>query len=216
MINALISGKQSIGQEGDSPKGKRALNRAKLLRTGAELLSQQSYASTGVDHIIAQAGLTKGTFYHYFKSKEQFACEVVDLYADYFNQKLDAYLLNDAVPPLERLSAYVDDSIRAMRRDRFKRTCLIGNLSQELGGQASVLVTTLKTGLSGWEKRLAACLSQAQASGEVADTADVNELATIFWMGWQGALMQARLFRCADPIELFFKAYLKLVKYQWQ
>ncbi|HEY7804533.1 MAG TPA: TetR/AcrR family transcriptional regulator, partial [Orrella sp.] len=144
MINALISGKHKIDDGAQAPKGKRALNRAKLLRTGAELLSEQSYACTGVDHIIVKTGLTKGTFYHYFKSKEQFVLEVVDLYADYFNQKLDAYLLNDSQPPLERLSAYVGDTIRTMKRDKFTRTCLIGNLSQELGGHDSALVDALK------------------------------------------------------------------------
>ena len=211
MINALISGKQKIDDGAQAPKGKRALNRAKLLRTGAELLSEQSYACTGVDHIIVKTGLTKGTFYHYFKSKEQFALEVVDLYADYFNQKLDTYLLNDSQPPLERLSAYVSDTIRTMKRDRFTRTCLVGNLSQELGGHDSALVDALKAAFAGWQQRVAICLDEAQARGDISEVADTHELAALFWMGWEGALMQARLFKRADPIQSFFEGYMKVV-----
>jgi len=207
MENPITFSPQNTGDVVQSRKERRALNRTRLLRTGAEFLSQQSYAATGVDQIIAQAGLTKGTFYHYFVSKEQFALEVVDLYANYFNQRLDAYLLNDATDPLERLSGYVSDSIRSLERDNFKRSCLVGNLSQELGAQDSALVPALEAALAGWQRRVAACLRQAQARAEVASHLDAEELSAFFWMGWEGALLQAKLLKRAEPLSLFFKQF---------
>jgi len=196
----------------DRPPTKRELNRAKLLRTGTELLSRQSYTATGVDHVIKEAGLTKGTFYHYFKSKELFALEVVQQYAGYFNDKLDTYLLNETDPPLERLAAYVHDSIKTLKRHDFVRACVVGNLSQELGASDSVLVKALQETFLGWERRVAACLDEARARGDISDTADVQALATLFWMGWEGALMQARLFKRPDPIRVFFDGYIKMVQ----
>jgi len=208
MDNAFLAKQPAI----DRAPSKRELNRAKLLRTGTELLSRQSYAATGVDHVIKQAGLTKGTFYHYFKSKELFALEVVQQYADYFNDKLDTYLLNETEPPLERLAAYVHDSIKTLKRHNFARACVVGNLSQELGAGDSVLVDALQGTFLGWEQRVAVCLDEARARGDIKDCADVDALATLFWMGWEGALMQARLFKRPDPIHAFFDGYIKMVR----
>ena len=198
----------------DRSPSKREVNRDKLLRTGTELLSRQSYAATGVDLVIKEAGLTKGTFYHYFKGKEWFALEVVQQYAAYFNDKLDTYLLNEAEPPLERLAAYVHDSIKTLKRHDFVRACVVGNLSQELGAIDSVVVDALQETFLGWEQRVEACLEEARARGDIKATADVTALATLFWMGWEGALMQARLFKRPDPIRVFFDGYIKMVRQQ--
>jgi TetR/AcrR family transcriptional repressor of nem operon len=192
-----------------SPVKRRDENRNRLLRTGADLLSRQSYAATGVDNVIQQAGLTKGTFYHYFKSKERFALEVVQLYAEHFDRKLDRYLIHSEAAPLNRLIAYVRDAVTAMDRDRYARGCLVGNLTQELGANVPLLASALELAFEGWQKRVADCLSLACERGDIKAASDPESLAMLFWAGWEGALLRAKLMQQRKPIDVFFESYLK-------
>lgn len=191
------------------PVKRRDENRHKLLRTGADLLSRQSYAATGIDHVIRQAGLTKGTFYHYFKSKELFALEVVQLYAEHFNQKLDRYLVHSEAAPLDRLAAYVRDAVTAMDRDRYTRGCVVGNLTQELGANVPILASALELAFEGWQRRLAECLLLAHEQGDIKTNSDPAALAMLFWVGWEGALLRAKLMQKRKPLDVFFESYLK-------
>jgi TetR/AcrR family transcriptional repressor of nem operon len=54
-----------------------------------------------------------------------------------------------------------------------------------------------------WEARLAACLDAAQAAGQISKDADCRQLAAAFWIGWEGAVLRAKLERSAHPLETF-------------
>ena len=121
---------------GRPPKvdGSRLATRERLVRAGIEILTEQGFASTGIDAVLKRVGVPKGSFYHYFASKEAFGHAVIEGYAAYFARKLDRWLLDATRSPLERLRDFVADGKAGLRRFEFRRGCLIGNLGQELGG----------------------------------------------------------------------------------
>ncbi len=182
--------------------------RKQLIRAGMALLTGQGLVATGLDGLLKQAGVPKGSFYHYFDSKDAFGRAVLESYATYFRLRLDRRLLDKNLPPLERLAAFVRDAGTGMARYGFQRGCLVGNLGQEITLLPGDYRELLENILQDWQQRVAACLELARQQGQLAATADCGQLAQFFWIGWEGAVMRARLVREASPLEIFFQGFL--------
>ncbi len=103
--------------------------RQALIRSGLEVLTETGYLAAGIDAVIKNIAV--GSFYHCFKSKEAFGLAVLAAYGDFFAHKLDKFLLDDAVPPLERMAAFVRHASQGMEKFQFRRGCTVGNLLQE-------------------------------------------------------------------------------------
>jgi len=177
--------------------------REALVRCGVEIFTEKGFNSTGVEEVLKRVGVPKGSFYHYFASKEEFGLAVIDAYAAYFARKLDRWLLPRERAPLARVADFVADACVGMRRFDFRRGCLVGNLGQEMCALNDVYRERLDAVLRDWEARLAACLRVAQQAGELAADADCDGLASFFWIGWEGAVLRAKLVRGSAPLDLF-------------
>lgn len=179
-----------------------------LIRCGMELLTEQGFSATGLDAVLKRATVPKGSFYHYFESKDAFGAAVMDAYDDYFKRKLDRWLLNEERPPLDRLADFIADASKGMRKHRFTRGCLVGNLSQELGVLPSGFRERLDAILLGWQARVARCLEAAQDEGRISAALDPEQLAEFFWIAWEGAVLRARLVQSDRPLITFITAFL--------
>lgn len=200
------------------PRGRPARNgldyadtRALLIRRGIEILTSQGVSATALDDVLKSIKVPKGSFYHYFESKDAFVAAALDAYGEYFARKLKRHFSNEALTPLARLSAFVDDACGGMERHHYTRGCLVGNLGQEVNVLDETLRLRLEAILVDWERRLAACLSAAASSGEVAADVDSAALAHAFWVGWEGAILRARLSRSVLPMQAFFTLFMSAV-----
>ena len=168
-----------------------------------EIFTEKGFASTGLDEVLKRSGVPKGSFYHYFASKDDFGHAVIEAYASYFANKLDRRLLDATRPPLERLRDFIADAKDGMQRHAFRRGCLIGNMGQELGTTRDTFRTLLEEVFRDWQARVARCLDDARANGDLAPDCDCASLAEFFWIGWEGAILRAKLVRDLAPIDLF-------------
>lgn len=200
---------QTPRRRGRPPKQREALGdtRELLLRAGLEVLTEKGFSATGIDEILGRAGVPKGSFYHYFASKEAFGLGLIERYGEFFARKLDRHLDNRSLPPLARLHAFVDDAKAGMARLGYRRGCLIGNLGQEMGSLPESFRARLQETFEDWQVRFSACLKEAQEAGEVARSADTDQLAAFFWIGWEGAVLRAKLEQSARPLEVFAAFY---------
>ena len=185
--------------------------REALLHAGMALLTEQGFLATGIDAVLKQVGVPKGSFYHYFASKEAFGRAVLQRSGAYFAAKLDRWLLDDSRPPLARLTDFVDDARAGMARYAWRRGCLVGNLGQEVTQLPEGFREQLDAVLRDWQARLAACLRAAQREGSLAATVDCDELAAFFWIGWEGAVLRARLVQDDAPLATFIRGFLALL-----
>jgi len=182
--------------------------KAELIRSGLEQLTQSGFASSGIDQILKKVKVPKGSFYHYFASKEAFGQAVIENYAKYFANKLDVSLLDESYSPLTRISNFVDDAKMGMIRHHFKRGCLVGNLGQEIELLPNSYRQQLIDIFHCWQQRLANCLKMAQMQGEISATADCELLAEYFWIGWEGAVSRAKLVQDTKPLENYFNHFI--------
>lgn len=185
--------------------------RDRLIRCGVELCTESGFQATGIELVLRQVGVPKGSFYHYFRSKHEFGLAVIDSYADYFTSKLQRLLSDETVPPLLRLQNFVMEARSGMERHAFRRGCLVGNLGQELAGLDEEFRERLEGVLRIWEHHTAQCFREAQASGDLDENTDVDKLASFFWIGWEGAILRAKLTRSHDPMVLFSELFFEQV-----
>lgn len=201
-------------RRGRPPKTERefADTRDALIRSGLEVITEMGYLSAGIDAVIKNISVPKGSFYHYFASKQDFGMAVLTSYGAFFAHKLDKFLLNDALAPLQRIGAFVDHAGQSMARFEFKRGCLVGNLLQEAPLLPDDFPEKLKAILQEWESRVARCLEEAQRVDGINSGTPPAQLAEIFWSGWEGAVMRAKLFRSAEPLNQFWAYFQKNIQ----
>jgi TetR/AcrR family transcriptional repressor of nem operon len=180
-----------------------------LIRCGVEILTEQGFMATGIDAILKRVGVPKGSFYHYFASKEAFGLAVLDSYASYFARRLDRWLLDESLSPLERLAGFVQHSKTSMARHDYRRGCLVGNMGQEVSALPSGFREVLERTFLDWQRRLSVCFEAAKAAGELPRQADTTELAAYFWIGWEGAVLRARLVQGDAPLNTFIGGFLR-------
>lgn len=113
------------------PSATQSESREKLLAAATHLIRSRGYTATRVDDICAAAGLSKGSFFHHFRSKEDLALAA----AEHWNQwtgELFASAPYHALPdPLERVLAYIDFRKSLLRGELPEFTCLMGTMVQE-------------------------------------------------------------------------------------
>jgi TetR/AcrR family transcriptional repressor of nem operon len=186
--------------------------REALCDAGVAALTEKGFSATGIDEILRSVGVPKGSFYHFFESKEAFGAELISRYAEYFARKLDRFLLDEKLTPLARIEGFCADAERGMRRYGFRRGCLVGNLGQEMGALPESFRAQLVEVLQDWQGRMAACLELARAVREIPARADCAQWAAFFWVGWEGAVLRAKLERKAAPLRLFSELFLTGVR----
>lgn len=196
-------------RRGRPPKVERDFTdtRQELIRSGLEVLTETGYLSAGIDAVIKNIAVPKGSFYHCFKSKQEFGMAVLAAYGDFFVHKLDKFLTDTQRSPLQRMAAFVHHAGQGMAKYDFRRGCLVGNLLQETPLLPEAFPARLKAILADWETRVATCLDEAKVCGELPPDAASRELARVFWSGWEGAVMRAKLFRSVEPLDQYWKFF---------
>lgn len=188
-------------------RSERAMDRGDTKRAlvwcGTELLTERGFQVTGIDEVLKRVGVPKGSFYHFFANKHEFGEAVIQNYVEYYARKM-ARIFDVATPsPLSRLRAFVEDAKRGMLKYGYRRGCLIGNLGQELASLDDAFREQLEAVLIAWERRVEDVLRQAIAAGELAPHSDAAAISRFFWIGWEGAVLRAKLTRNADPLNQF-------------
>ena len=178
-------------------------NRDRILDAGLKVMFRKGYGGAGVRDIVAEAPAPQGSFTNHFRSKEEFAREVLDLYFEGL-KRLVAETLGDAArSPRERLRRYLDIITHRLASAEFARGCLIGDFSLEAAPQSEMLRTRLAEIFAKWRSLFAACIAEGQAAGELAGTFAPEDLAEFLLSSWEGAVLRMKVERNAEPLERF-------------
>lgn len=177
--------------------------RERIIRAGAAIMHVQGYAGTGLKEILDAAGAPKGSFYHYFPSKEAFALAVIEHYEAMLREIGRPALAAEGLACRERLALFVARYRESQAEGGFRRGCPIGNLVLEMAGQSEVLGKRLAVSLEGLTRYFARLIETGQASGEIETTLDAAEAAGFLAGAWQGALLRMKAVRDDAPLATF-------------
>jgi TetR/AcrR family transcriptional repressor of nem operon len=123
-------------------------SKTKLLNAALNVIRAKGYAATTVDDICHAAGVTKGSFFHHFESKDDLALSAAAHWGEMTEGFFAAAPYHEAKDPLERLLGYVDFRGEILRGDLPDYTCLLGTLVQETYGTHPDIRAACDRGLS--------------------------------------------------------------------
>ena len=176
-----------------------------ILKSGAEIIHLKGFNHTGIQEILNRAGVPKGSFYNYFKSKEDFGLQVIDFYIEQFSLMIKKFLDDGSLSPLEKIKGILDRFLEFFKSRDYAYGCPIGNLSQEMGDLSPAFRKKLNEALDRITVGYAGILSEAQKAGEISDQIDVKETANFIVSSWHGALIRMKVVQNLEPLENHFK-----------
>lgn len=180
--------------------------RQRLLETGMSLLLERGYHDLGVQAVLTEARVPKGSFYHHFRSKEEFGIACIDLYMEAVHQGLDQCLLDESTPPLQRIRNFFEGTVESYRGQGYLG-CLLGGLGQELSGVSETFRAKVEACFAAIADRLAECLERARMQGSLAPDTDSRQLAELLVNCWEGAALRCRLSRSPAPLHAMLDFY---------
>ncbi len=175
--------------------------REQILDCGVSLLMTQGYHGTGLNEILAQVKVPKGSFYNYFASKEDFGAEVIVHYIQPFISRLETHLHTPEQDALTALRHYFSELIAVVEENNFKGGCLLGNLMGEIGDTSEVCRLALQAAVSRYRDLLQQGLFTAQQQGTIRLDKSAQEMADLLTDAWQGALLRMKIELSIVPLQ---------------
>lgn len=186
---------------------KRTHNKDDIVQVGLDLVLSRGFNATGVEAILKQANIPKGSFYNFFSSKEEFALAIIDKFVADRVEVFSPILSDQSLPPLERVKKSFETLIETFKGADCSKGCLIGNLGQEMSDQFENVRQRLDKSLQEWTKGVSRLLLQAQKENAI--TADMNTdmLAENLISSFQGALLCSKVKKSPEPLKNFIHLY---------
>jgi len=179
-----------------------------LLEAGLVMLLRHGYNDLGIQALLSATSTPKGSFYHHFKDKEDFALQVIDRYMQEVHAGLDLCLGDSDRPPLERVRHFFELTRQSYRNEGYMG-CLLGGLGQELSGVNEVFRRKVEWCFSKIAERIAECLEDARKNGDIPAESDPCSMASLLVDCWEGAALRSRLQGDAAPLTAMLDFYFQ-------
>ncbi|MFZ4876035.1 TetR/AcrR family transcriptional regulator [Janthinobacterium sp. Mn2066] len=187
--------------------------RQHILDTGKAIITRKGFAGVGLSEILTAADVPKGSFYHYFKSKELFGEAMLADYVIRYLAEMDSVLGQPGQSAAQSLmdywaswTTYEPDGSACDCR------CLVVKLSSEVADMSEAMRVTLLDGTNRIVARLAVCIERAQADGSLPAVADPAHMALTLYQLWLGAAMLTKLRRDTSALQAAWQATLGMLQ----
>jgi TetR/AcrR family transcriptional repressor of nem operon len=187
--------------------------REKILTSAQALIELRGYSALGVAEICKAAGVPKGSFYHFFESKEALALAVIDEHWAVQLRDWTRVLGSDA-EPLQRLRQLFEETAAAQRAGQQScgtvSGCLFGNLTLELSNQTEAIRDRLQQIFDAQVDLVDTVVTEALEDGEVA-VPDTREAARSVVAQLEGQVLFAKLYNDTRPLDALWSNCLALL-----
>jgi TetR/AcrR family transcriptional regulator, transcriptional repressor for nem operon len=184
--------------------------RTLLLSYGLRSFMTRGYAATGVNDLLKLLQLSKGTFYHYFESKEAFCVACLDFYKETLISQWLAPLIKNKYTPLNRMRIALLYAMNYMESHQYDPGCFVGATAHEMAVASPIIKNALEDLWRHWEEAHKTVIVEAIAQGELSISASrVDALASAYCLQMQGALVESKMTQSLRPFRvlhwLFFE-----------
>ena len=174
-----------------------------ILKVGAEIVHNKGFNNTGILEILKGAGVPKGSFYFYFRNKEDFGLQLIDFYAEVLMTKLESFASRTELSPLGRLQVFFAEFSEIFERNQCRGGCPIGNMAQEMGDLNEAFRVRLQLVFIRVQSMMVELLDQAREAGEVDSGLQSEDVAGFILNSWQGAILQMKVAKSTEPLKTF-------------
>jgi TetR/AcrR family transcriptional repressor of nem operon len=187
--------------------------RQRLLDTAEKLFYARSYEDVGVQEICREAGVKKGSFYHFFPSKRDLTLAILDASWNRYRETMLAQVFAGDIPPLQRIERLLDSQYRHHKavKDATGQVmgCPYGNLAGEMSTQDEGIRERLKRIFRDLEAPIEEVLNEAMATGDLAEL-DSRATAGAMVAYLEGLTLMAKTWNDPEIVRVLGPAMLKL------
>ena len=174
--------------------------RQHIIDVAKSLMTVKGYTAVGLTEVLTTAGVPKGSFYHYFKSKEEFGQALLEEYFAEYLGRVDG-LMNAQGNGAERLVGYFRYWAETQGADVPEEKCLVVKLGAEVCDFSEDMRNVLLVGTDQIIQRISGCIENGRADGSITSTMLTDELAQSLYQLWLGASLLAKVNKSTKPFE---------------
>lgn len=183
-----------------------------ILKKGLELILKKGYYGTGIQEIADTAGIPKGSFYNYFKSKEQFAIELLEESTSALQKQLDRVLNDQTIPSIKRLERLHKGVTYGYIKEGFISFGYLASiLSLEMASTDSPITKAINRAFDRIKEPLSHCLQEAKETGDIDPSFDIDKLTEFIQNAWYGALVRTKASKTVIPLDIFYEISMTLI-----
>ncbi|HLY43373.1 MAG TPA: TetR/AcrR family transcriptional regulator [Terracidiphilus sp.] len=167
-------------------------SKKRILDAALHVIRAKGYSATRVEDVCEAAGLTKGSFFHHFDSKEELAIAAADYWSEVTAAAFETAPYHDPPDPLNRLLAYIDFRKALLQGELPDFTCLVGTMTQEVYDTHPAIREACERSISGHAKTLVADIDEAIRERGMKPDWTAESLALYTQATIQGAFVLAK------------------------
>lgn len=180
--------------------------RQQIIDVAKKIILGKGFSAVGLNEILMAANVPKGSFYHYFASKEAFGQAMLE---DYFNDYIGTVkaVLQDAnLSHAERLSAYFSHWLSTQLSDTTQDKCLVVKLSGEVTDLSEAMRQTLQTGTQNVIDLLQTCINEGVVTDALHLTQSPETIAKELYYMWLGATLMTKVNHTREALDCAMQA----------
>jgi len=185
----------------------------KIIQTGAQIIHRKGYNHTGIQEVLKAAGVPKGSFYFYFKNKEDFGLHVIDFFNNMLLEMVEPVISDKSISPVQRLENLFDMFIEMFKTLDYTCGCPIGNLSQEMGDLSPAFSAKLTESVKLMVQMYKDILDEAKDKGQINKRINTRETADFIVSSWHGSLIRMKIVKGLESLELHKRFILNALQY---
>jgi TetR/AcrR family transcriptional repressor of nem operon len=170
-----------------------------ILDVGQRIMAAKGYSAVGLNEILATAGVPKGSFYHYFGSKDAFGEALLESYFTTYLQELDQILALPDQTMAQRLLTYWETWQHTQSFEDCQGKCLAVKLGVEVADLSEAMRAVLKRGTAGITDRLAQAIETGIAEGSLQVSGEPHAIAQSLYQLWVGASVMVKITKSVQP-----------------
>lgn len=186
--------------------------RQHILDTGKMVIVGKGFSAVGLAEILNAAKVPKGSFYHYFKSKEVFGEALLEDYFAGYNQRLQSLFSDKSMTAAARLMTYWSRWQDAQEGDDLTGKCLVVKLSAEVADLSELMRNALKQGTEKLIAQLTACIKEGIQDGSLSASLIPEQCALALYELWLGATLLTKLRRDSSALDQAMLTTCKLLE----
>jgi len=175
--------------------------RSMILATGQKIMSRKGFSGVGLTEILSEAGVPKGSFYHYFASKDAFGEAMLSTYFEAYHADMDELFSKPGLTGAERLMLYFAAWRENQSAFECQGRCLAVKLGAEVADLSEPMRMALKTGTNGIISRMTRAVEDGIADGSLCVAERAADVATSLYYLWLGASVMVKIVRTHEPFE---------------
>jgi TetR/AcrR family transcriptional regulator, transcriptional repressor for nem operon len=175
--------------------------RQSILDTAQRIVAQKGFAAVGLNEVLAEAGVPKGSFYYYFTSKDAFGEAMMQSYFDDYLTTMDRIVADTDKSSAEHLMRYWQNFYETQIVDDCQGRCLVVKLGAEVSDLSETMRVAMKVGTTAIVDRVEQMIISGIVDGSVSVDASPRATAETLYNAWLGASVMAKIHRSPDYLD---------------